>query len=80
MINSIFGGWSTQLVLQALGEQKVSEEELAQIQVLLNNLKKQWYVSVEHFSFSPGFRLGDIEQYLANGFTVVQFSFGPSFF
>jgi len=41
MINSLFGGSSTQLVLQALGEQKVSEEELAQIQVLLNNLKKQ---------------------------------------
>ena len=43
MIDSLFGGSSTQLVLQALGngEQKVSAEELAQIQNLLDNLKKQ---------------------------------------
>jgi len=43
MINSLFGGSSTQLVLQALGtgEQKVSEEELKEIQTLLDNLKKQ---------------------------------------
>jgi predicted transcriptional regulator len=43
MIDSLFGGSSTQLVLQALGsgEQKVSEEELGQIQNLLDNLKKQ---------------------------------------
>ncbi len=41
MIDSLFGGSSTQLVLQALGEQKSSEEELAQIQALLDNLKKQ---------------------------------------
>ena len=42
MIDSLFGGSSTQLVLQALGsEQKVSEEELKQIQNLLDNLKKQ---------------------------------------
>ncbi len=43
MIDSLFGGSSTQLVLQALGnsEQKVSDEELKQIQVLLDNLKKQ---------------------------------------
>jgi predicted transcriptional regulator len=43
MIDSLFGGSSTQLVLQALGsgEQKVSAEELDQIQTLLNNLKKQ---------------------------------------
>lgn len=42
MIESLFGGSSTQLVLQALGsgEQKVSAEELDQIQTLLNNLKK----------------------------------------
>lgn len=41
MIDSLFGGSSTQLVLQALGsgEQKVSTEELAQIQTLLDNLK-----------------------------------------
>jgi predicted transcriptional regulator len=43
MIDSLFGGSSTQLVLQALGngEQKVSAEELEQIQTLLNNLKNQ---------------------------------------
>lgn len=41
MIDSLFGGSSTQLVLQALGENKASEEELEQIQSLLNNLKKQ---------------------------------------
>jgi BlaI family transcriptional regulator, penicillinase repressor len=43
MIDSLFGGSSTQLVLQALGngEQKVSAEELEQIQILLNNLKNQ---------------------------------------
>ena len=40
MIDSLFGGSSTQLVLQALGEQKASPEELAQIQILLDNLKK----------------------------------------
>ena len=41
MIDSLFGGSSTQLVLQALGENKANEEELEQIQSLLNNLKKQ---------------------------------------
>ena len=40
MIDSLFGGSSTQLVLQALGEQKATPEELEQIQTLLNNLKK----------------------------------------
>lgn len=43
MIDSLFGGSSTQLVLQALGsgEQKLSNEELEKIQTLLNDLKKQ---------------------------------------
>ena len=43
MIDSLFGGSSTQLVLQALGsgEQKLSNEELEKIQSLLNDLKKQ---------------------------------------
>jgi predicted transcriptional regulator len=41
MITSLFGGSSTQLVLQALGEANTSQEELDQIQKLLNNLKKQ---------------------------------------
>ena len=43
MIDSLFGGSSTQLVLQALGssEQKVSAEELEEIQKLIENLKNQ---------------------------------------
>jgi BlaI family penicillinase repressor len=43
MIDSLFGGSSTQLVLQALGsgDQKVSAEELEKIQTLIDNLKKQ---------------------------------------
>lgn len=43
MIDSLFGGSSTQLVLQALGnnEQKVTQQEIDQIQHLLDNLKKQ---------------------------------------
>jgi predicted transcriptional regulator len=42
MIDSLFGGSSTQLVLQALGtsETKATPEELAKIQELLDNLKK----------------------------------------
>jgi BlaI family transcriptional regulator, penicillinase repressor len=40
MIDSLFGGSSTQMVLQALGEHKANPEELAQIQALLDNLKK----------------------------------------
>src|SRR5215207_1511223 len=41
MIDSLFGGSPTQLVLQALGNHKASSEELEEIQQLLNNLKKQ---------------------------------------
>lgn len=43
MIESLFGGSSTQLVLQALGsgEPKISNEELEKIQLLLNDLRKQ---------------------------------------
>jgi BlaI family transcriptional regulator, penicillinase repressor len=41
MIDSLFGGSSTQLVIQALGENKASPEELEKIQTLLNNLKNQ---------------------------------------
>ena len=42
MIDSLFGGSSTQLVLQALGtsDTKVTPEELEKIQALLDNLKK----------------------------------------
>ena len=39
MIDSLFGGSSTQLVIQALGEHKATEEELERIQQLLNSLK-----------------------------------------
>jgi BlaI family penicillinase repressor len=41
MIDSLFGGSSTQLVIQALGENKVSPEELEKIQALLDNLKNK---------------------------------------
>jgi len=43
MIDSLFGGSPTQLVIQALGEgnHKASAEELEKIQALLNHLKKQ---------------------------------------
>lgn len=41
MINTLFGGSSTELVLQALGNHKTSPAELEEIQRLLNNLKKQ---------------------------------------
>jgi BlaI family transcriptional regulator, penicillinase repressor len=43
MIESLFGGSSTQLVLQALGGggQKLSNDELEKIQSLLNDLRKQ---------------------------------------
>ena len=41
MINTLFGGSSTELVLQALGNHKASAAELEEIQQLLNNLKKQ---------------------------------------
>lgn len=41
MINSLFGGSPTQLVIQALGEHKASPEELDEIQALLNELKPQ---------------------------------------
>jgi predicted transcriptional regulator len=41
MINTLFGGSSTELVLHALGNHKASPEELEEIQQMLNNLKKQ---------------------------------------
>jgi predicted transcriptional regulator len=41
MIDNLFGGSSTQLVIQALGEHKASREELEKIQALLDNLKNQ---------------------------------------
>ena len=41
MIKSLFGGSSTQLVMQALGNHAPNKEELDEIQQLLDNLKKQ---------------------------------------
>ena len=41
MIDGLFGGSSTQLVIQALGNHTASQEELDEIQNLLNDLKKQ---------------------------------------
>src|SRR6478609_3499257 len=41
MIDGLFGGSPTQLILQALGNHKASAQELEEIQHLLNNLKKQ---------------------------------------
>ncbi len=41
MINSLFGGSSTQLVMQALGNNDINKDELDEIQQLLDNLKKQ---------------------------------------
>lgn len=40
MIDNLFGGSTTQLVLQALGENKATPEEIEKIQRLLNNLKR----------------------------------------
>lgn len=41
MINTLFGGSTTQLVIQALGNHKASAEELEEIQKMINNLKNQ---------------------------------------
>lgn len=41
MINNLFGGSSSQLVMQALGNQSPTEEEIDEIQQYLNNLKNK---------------------------------------
>src|SRR5688572_20079584 len=41
MINALFGGSSTQLVIQALGNHKASPAELEEIQKMIDNLKNQ---------------------------------------
>ncbi len=41
MVDSLFGGSATQLVMQALGNTTPSAAELKEIQQLLDNLKKQ---------------------------------------
>src|SRR5215467_15970661 len=40
MIDNLFGGSPTQLVIQALGEHKASPEELAKIQEMIDSMKK----------------------------------------
>ena len=41
MIDSLFGGSASQLVIQALGEHNASEEEIERIQQMLNELKNK---------------------------------------
>jgi len=41
MVNALFGGSASQLVMQALGNANASKEELDEIQKLHNNLKKK---------------------------------------
>ena len=41
MIDSLFGGSPTELVMQALGNHKASADELEEIQKMLDDLKKQ---------------------------------------
>lgn len=41
MINTVFGGSTTQLVIQALGNHKASPEELDELQKMIDNLKNQ---------------------------------------
>jgi BlaI family penicillinase repressor len=41
MITSLFGGSSSKLVMQALGSQSPTKEEIDEIQQYLNNLKNQ---------------------------------------
>jgi BlaI family penicillinase repressor len=41
MIDTLFQGSSSQLVMQALGNHKASKEELDEIQKLIDNLKQQ---------------------------------------
>ena len=40
MVSSLFGGSTSQLVMQALGNSAPSRQELEEIQKLLDNLKK----------------------------------------
>jgi BlaI family transcriptional regulator, penicillinase repressor len=41
MVDALFGGSASQLVMQALGSSQPSEEELEEIQAMLNNLKQK---------------------------------------
>ena len=41
MIDSLFGGSPTQLVIQALGEHKATEEEIEKIQQMIDSMKNK---------------------------------------
>ncbi|NNV56606.1 BlaI/MecI/CopY family transcriptional regulator [Panacibacter sp. KCS-6] len=41
MVDALFGGSASQLVMQALGSSQPSEQELEEIQAMLNNLKQK---------------------------------------
>jgi hypothetical protein len=41
MINTLFGGSATELVIQALGNHKASPDELNEIQKILTEMKNQ---------------------------------------
>ncbi len=41
MIDSLFGGSPTQLVIQALGEHKATPEELEKIQQMIDDMKNK---------------------------------------
>ncbi len=58
MVDTLFQGSPTQLVMQALGNHKTSRRELEEIQKLLDNLKNQYHEPAEPICFSSGFRLG----------------------
>jgi predicted transcriptional regulator len=41
MINTLFGGSATELVIQALGNHKATADELEEIQKILTEMKNQ---------------------------------------
>jgi predicted transcriptional regulator len=41
MIDSLFGGSPTQLVIQALGEHRATDEEIEKIQQLIDSMKNK---------------------------------------
>src|SRR6476619_3287154 len=49
MINTLFAGSSAQLVLQALGNQKASKDELDEIQKYLDNIKQLSGMNLDAF-------------------------------
>jgi predicted transcriptional regulator len=65
MIDNLFGGSPTQLVIQALGEHKASPDELEKI--ILKNNKNVCNRSIQ---LSAGIGMGCIKQLVANGIVV----------